>query len=151
MPTYVYDQVPVPNHLSGYNLIAAIEGKTGRRPISRMDATVNGVMKTHLVFESILTPTEEVQVQTIINQFIANGGRTPLGIMPVGARFNIKDLHENLADLEALVGCKFYVFYTESVLGSKKVDKIDLLAERPLSNPEENLVISWYKGLINKV
>jgi len=135
---YRYMRVP-----SGYtwNMLQVILNTIGIEPNYAGDTETETVLR----FPRELTIGEKSQLDTIM----AGDPKHPP--VPVGSKFQIKDLWEFRDALKTVMALEFDIYYAESVPGSGHFDMIQMHFQTSLSNQEKNRVVSAYQNSISFV
>jgi hypothetical protein len=135
---YQYQQVQ-----GGYrwNMLQRCLNEVGVEPIGSGDIQIDGNMVTYLEFSRDLTDTEKTALDTLM---ASNPTLPPTGT----ARVKIKDIYERLPDFIAASGLNIKLYYSESTLGSGKVDTIELHTASPLTSTQKNKIQTAFAGLL---
>ena len=138
MKQYLYTQVT-----GGYrwNMIQRIINEVGIEPKSTCDVGTQTVIE----FDQELSSSDKNK----LDQVMADNPTSPPSSL--GTKYLIKDIWEKRSDFKTNTGgLNFKLYFTESVVGSKIFDQIELHFDKILSVVEETTVKTEYAKLISK-
>lgn len=125
-------------------MIQRIKEEVGVEPIATHDIQEGDSWKTEIVFSRELSTQEKNKLDSVMTDEPTKPPSTSKTIL------KIKDIWENRESFKESIGnLKFDVFFTESVVGSGKIDQIELHFKDDLTLVQKELVKVEYGKLIS--
>jgi len=139
---YKYPQV-----IGGYrwNILKRCLKEVGVEPLYVGDMPENSILYTFVVFSAPLTAPQEAALNTLMSnnpQFPPSPG--------ANTRFIIKDIYEFFDQFEADVGVGLDIYFSETVPGSGEINRIEIIANKAMTNAEKNKLRNAYSSLITE-
>jgi hypothetical protein len=136
-----------------FNVGLRCQDEVGVFPNQIYDSFLNGEKRTFLVFQNEISGT--VSGVPVTGAGVLSGlmttGNPSYPPTPSGTTFVIEDLYEKFEEFKANAGIELKLYYTETTPGSGEIDKLELQADRILTNPEKNSLRGLYADLITEV
>lgn len=140
MYTYTFPKLD-----GGYrvNIIERCKNELNINPVSIYDTTSDIIITTNIVFEIELTEQQLNDLTSLMNsspQFPPEDQNATV--------FYVKDLNETFEEFQQLSGVSLKLYYSETITGSGKIDRLELHANRVLTEQEKNNVKTTYANYI---
>lgn len=128
-----------------FNVIQRCISEVGITPLWVGDLGYNDSLATVVAFASQLSAGQISLLDTLMTsnpQYPPSPG--------TNTRYIIKDIYEFFEQFKIDVGVDLKIYYSETVPGSGKIDRIEIIANKTMTAQEKNRLRNSYSGLITE-